>query len=77
MKVNLSRLCSYFNKPFIVLLFATFSTAVYAQSDSIDVFITNQMQKRKIPGLQLAIVRDGKLLKQETTALPMCRIQLP
>ena len=34
-----------------------------AQPDSIDVFINNIMQKRKIPGLQLAIVRNGAIIK--------------
>ncbi|MDQ0593612.1 CubicO group peptidase (beta-lactamase class C family) [Chryseobacterium ginsenosidimutans] len=45
----------------ILLLFCTIS--VFAQTDSIDVFIQNQMQKRKIPGLELAIVRHGKIIK--------------
>jgi CubicO group peptidase (beta-lactamase class C family) len=45
----------------IVLLVSTIS--VFSQTDSIDVFIQNQMQKRKIPGLELAIVRHGKIIK--------------
>jgi CubicO group peptidase (beta-lactamase class C family) len=36
---------------------------LHAQTDSIDVFIKNEMQKRRIPGLQLAIVKDGKIVK--------------
>lgn len=47
----------------VVLLTLTFSISVFAQTDSIDVFVQNQMQKRKIPGLQLAIVRHGKIIK--------------
>lgn len=35
----------------------------FGQADSIDVFVQNQMQQRKIPGLQLAIVRNGKVVK--------------
>lgn len=35
----------------------------FGQADSIDVFVQNQMQQRKIPGLQLAIVRNGKVIK--------------
>ncbi len=34
-----------------------------AQVDSIDVFVKAQMQKRRIPGLQLAIVKNGKIIK--------------
>lgn len=45
----------------ILLFFCTIS--VFSQTDSIDVFIQNQMQKRKIPGLELAIVRHGKIIK--------------
>jgi len=44
-----------------LLFFCTIS--VFSQKDSIDVFIQNQMQKRKIPGLELAIVRHGKIIK--------------
>ncbi|RPD50671.1 serine hydrolase [Paracnuella aquatica] len=33
------------------------------QTDSIDVFVQQQMQQRKIPGLQLAIVRNGAVVK--------------
>jgi len=31
--------------------------------DSIDIFLQNKMQKLNIPGLQLAVIRDGKLVK--------------
>jgi len=53
----------YLKKGFIALLILSFSNAVFAQADSIDVFIKNVMQKRKIPGLQLAIVKNGKIIK--------------
>ncbi len=36
---------------------------VLAQNDSIDKFIESQMTLRKIPGLQLAIVKDKKIVK--------------
>ena len=39
------------------------SISVFSQTDSIDFFIKNQMQNRKIPGLELAIVRNGKIVK--------------
>ena len=51
------------NKGFIVLMIFSFSNTVFGQADSIDVFVKNQMQKRNIPGLQLAIVRQGKIIK--------------
>ena len=36
------------------------------QSDSIDIFINRLMQQRQIPGLQLAVIRDGKIIKNES-----------
>ncbi|HEX2534760.1 MAG TPA: serine hydrolase [Chitinophagaceae bacterium] len=40
-----------------------FGFTALGQSDSIDVFVHHQMRQRKIPGLQLAIVREGKIIK--------------
>ena len=53
----------YINLTFVVLILLSNTISVFAQADSIDVFVNAQMQKRKIPGLQLAIVRDGKIIK--------------
>ncbi|PQA90868.1 serine hydrolase [Chryseobacterium shigense] len=50
-------------KSLITILLLFCSIPVLAQKDSIDLFINNQMQKRKIPGLELAIVRHGKIVK--------------
>jgi len=33
-------------------------------TDSIDVFINQKMQQRNIPGLQLAVILDGKIIKK-------------
>ena len=56
-------MAKYLKKGLIALLILSFNSTVFAQADSIDVFVKTQMQKRKIPGLQLAIVRDGKIIK--------------
>ncbi|MEP7166082.1 MAG: serine hydrolase [Ferruginibacter sp.] len=53
----------YLKKGLIALLIFSCNNTVFAQADSIDVFVQNQMQQRKIPGLQLAIVRHGKIIK--------------
>jgi CubicO group peptidase (beta-lactamase class C family) len=53
----------YLHKGFIALLIFSFSNTVFAQADSIDFFVKNQMQKLRIPGLQLAIVQHGKIIK--------------
>jgi CubicO group peptidase (beta-lactamase class C family) len=46
-----------------LLLPASLHAQQVPQADSIDLFIKNQMQRRHIPGLQVAIVRDGKIIK--------------
>ena len=53
----------YFKKTAIALLIFSFANTAVAQTDSIDIFIKSEMQKRRIPGLQLAIVRTGKIIK--------------
>lgn len=50
-------------KSLLALLVFSCNYAVFGQADSVDVFIQNQMLKRRIPGLQLAIVRHGKIIK--------------
>lgn len=47
----------------IVVQVISFTNPLAAQEDSIDLFVKAQMQKRKIPGLQLAIVQNGSLAK--------------
>lgn len=46
-----------------LLLGILFVQNSYAQSDSIDIFLKNEMQKKGIPGLQIAIVQKGKIIK--------------
>jgi CubicO group peptidase (beta-lactamase class C family) len=49
------------------LLFSLIPFLSFAQqlstSDSIDVFLKNKMQQKHIPGLQVAVVKGGKLIK--------------
>ncbi|WP_262152665.1 beta-lactamase family protein [Chryseobacterium foetidum] len=52
-----------FKKTLAAIVLFSCTVSVFSQTDSIDVFIQNQMQKRKIPGLELAIVRQGKIIK--------------
>jgi CubicO group peptidase (beta-lactamase class C family) len=50
-------------KVLAILLILTSVYNAFCQTDSIDVFIQERMKERKIPGLQLAIVRNGKVVK--------------
>jgi CubicO group peptidase (beta-lactamase class C family) len=47
----------------LVILVFTPGKPVSAQQDSVDNFVKAQMQKRQIPGLQLAIVQNGRIVK--------------
>lgn len=62
---------SRFKLPLLLILVTILPYSIsYAKQappvDSIDVFIRQVMQQRKIPALQLAVVRDGQLAKLKT-----------
>jgi len=44
-------------------------TSDFVQADEIDDFLRGEMVKRKIPGLQLAVVRNGKIVKKASYGL--------
>ncbi|WP_177197072.1 serine hydrolase domain-containing protein [Dyadobacter koreensis] len=50
---------------FLILSFILFFV-LQVQADDLDNFIRSQMQKRGIPGLSLAIIQDGKILKAQS-----------
>lgn len=52
--------------PFLSLAPGLSTAQESGHSDSIDVFIKNKMQQRHIPALQVAIVRQGKIVKNAT-----------
>ena len=54
---------NYLRKAGLAILGFFICNTLWAQADSIDVFINKEMQKRKIPGLQLAIVQNGQIIK--------------
>ena len=48
-----------------------------ARPDQIDDFINAEMQKRRIPGLTLAVTRDGKVVKQKAYGLANIELNVP
>jgi len=58
-KLILSRL----NIAALVLSFLLIASSVSAQTDAVDDYIKAEMQKRRIPGLALAVVKEGKVVK--------------
>jgi CubicO group peptidase (beta-lactamase class C family) len=66
-----------FIKTTLLLLACSFGNALYAQADNIDVFVKAEMKKRKIPGLQLAIVKNGKIIKTGNYGLANVQDSIP
>lgn len=59
---------------FIALLFCN---ATLVQADEVDVYVKSQMQKRQIPGLQLAVVRNGKIIKAQSYGVASLELNAP
>jgi len=64
-------------KGLFALLIFSCNNIVLGQSDSIDNFVQAQMQKRRIPGLQLAIVRHGAIIKTGNYGLANLQDSIP
>jgi len=77
MALKLNSRTSNLKTGFILLAFFSFSHTIFAQPDSIDVFVAKQMQQRKIPGLQLAIVQNGKIIKTGNYGLANVQDSIP
>ncbi len=53
------------------------STSLHAQTDTLDRFIKQTMEKRRIPGLQLAIVKDGMIIRSGNYGLANVQDSIP
>jgi len=60
-----------------VVLFAFAGKAQGLAADSIDVFIATQMQQQQIPGLQLAVIRHGQIIKLKNYGLANVEHHIP
>ncbi|PWA09971.1 serine hydrolase [Flavobacterium laiguense] len=60
---------------FVTVIISNYT--IHAQTDSIDVFLKNEMQKRHIPGLQLAVVQNGKIVKLGNFGLSNLQDSIP
>ncbi len=50
-------------KKILILVLLMFSAFATARADQLDQFIAAQMKERKIPGLSIAVIRDGKVVR--------------
>jgi CubicO group peptidase (beta-lactamase class C family) len=60
---------------FVILLLLLQTTAVRA--DKVDDFVKAEMQKQRIPGLSLAVVKEGKVIKAEGYGLANIEHKIP
>ena len=61
----------------LFLLYATSAISVSAQSDKIDEYIKAEMQKQKIPGLSVAVVKNGEIVKAQGYGLANVELNVP
>ena len=54
-----------------------FETTKVAQADEVDDYIKAEMKKRQIPGLALAVVKNGKLIKAKGYGLANVELNVP
>ena len=62
---------------FAALLLCLVLSVAPARADKVDTFIKTEMEKRKIPGLAVAIIRDGKPFKSAAYGLSNLELKTP
>lgn len=69
---NVSRKCASFIALLLLLV-----GAVVARADKVDDYVNGVMLKQHIPGLSLAVIKDGKILKAEGYGLANVELNVP
>ena len=65
------------NRVLIVALLLLLFPSVAAQADKVDEFITSEMKNRRIPGLALAVVKNGEVIKAKGYGLANLELNVP
>lgn len=60
-----------------VLITLLFCSATLVQADEVDDYVRAQMQKRQIPGLQLAVIHNGKIIKAQSYGVASLEFNAP
>jgi CubicO group peptidase (beta-lactamase class C family) len=61
----------------LLLVSGAFSSRAGAPSDPIDTYIRVEMEKRRIPGLALAVIRQGQVIKMQGYGLANVELDVP
>ncbi len=61
----------------LFLLYAAMAATASAQAEKVDEYIKAEMQKRKMPGLSLAVVKNGEVIKAQGYGLANIELNVP
>jgi CubicO group peptidase (beta-lactamase class C family) len=73
--MNFTRIITFFL--FFLLQVPFFAAAQTTEPDSIDVFVIGKMQQKHIPALQLAVIRNNKIVKLRTYGVANLENNIP
>ncbi len=65
------------NRVLIVAILLLLFPSVAAQADKVDDYITSEMKNRRIPGLALAVVKNGEVIKAKGYGLANLELNVP
>jgi len=61
----------------VAVLLSLYAVQGFAQADKVDEFVRSEMAKRKIPGLSLAVVRNGEVIRAGGYGLANVELNCP
>ena len=61
----------------VAALFCLSATYSFAQTDKIDDYVKSEMEKQKIPGLSIAVVKNGEVIKAKGYGLANVELNAP
>ncbi len=61
----------------LALLFCTLALTVSAQTDDVDKAVAAEMLRQKIPGVAVAVIRNGKVIKEKGYGLANVELNVP
>ena len=66
-----------FNCTALFALLFLFVTTVAAQADKVDDYVKAEMQRQRIPGISIAVIKNGKVIKAEGYGLANTELNVP
>jgi len=67
----------YTKRTALIAIVLMFTAAVAARADKVDDFVKAEMQRQHVPGVSVAVVKDGKIVKAEGYGLANIELNVP